>query len=267
MQHPNYQSLEEIPRSIGCKVSQWKLSHSFNWECDLDVINETVISTTKAIAIINPHNPTGVLMTRTDVESVINIASNNDAYIFSDEVYRFSEYDEADRLPALCDIYDKAVSLGVMSKSLGLPGLRIGWIATRDEAAFKKITEIKDFITICNSAPSEFLATIALKNLKIVSDRNLGIIQSNLSLLDQFFNRYSDVIRWVRPKAGPISLAEIIHPIDMDQFCMTLRDKEGVLVLPGSIFDYSNQHFRLGFGRQNLPEALERFSRFLDGEF
>lgn len=267
VQHPNYQSLEEIPRSIGCEISQWKLSHHNHWRCDLDFLNNAVTSQTKAIALINPHNPTGALMTKGEIDNVIAIASRNDAYIFSDEVYRLSEYNEENALPALCDIYEKAISLGVMSKSLGLPGLRIGWIATRDKTAFDKIAQIKDFITICNSAPSEFLATIALENVKKISTRNLGIIQSNLSLLDQFFNQYQDIVRWVRPQAGPISLAEIIPSIDMGEFCMNLRDKEGVLLLPGSIFDYNNQHFRLGFGRQNMPEALDRFSRFLDTAF
>ncbi len=267
VQHPNYQSLEEIPKSIGCKVDQWKMSHLDNWECDMDFVHDKVGPSTKAIAVINPHNPTGSLMTRADIDDLVSIAARYGSYIFSDEVYRLSEYHKEDALPALCDIYDKAISLGVLSKSLGLPGLRIGWIATRDKEALSKIAQIKDFITICNSAPSEFLSTIALKNVTKLANRNLDIIQSNLLLLDQFFDNYQYVVKWVRPKSGPITLAEIIPSVDMEAFCMDLRESEGVLLLPGSIFDYDNQHFRIGFGRANMPEALERFSRFLDKTF
>lgn len=267
VQHPNYQSLEGIPSSIGCKISQWKLSHSNNWQFDMDFLKKETTSATKAIALNNPHNPTGALMSRSEVDDVVSIAAKNDAYIFSDEVYKFSEYDAQDRLPSLCDLYEKGISLGVLSKSLGLPGLRIGWIATRDKAAFKKITQLKDFITICNSAPSEFLATIALNNLESIVERNLDIIHSNLSILDSFFDQFSDVIRWVRPKAGPITLAEITRKVDMDKFCETLRDQQGVLLIPGNIFEYDNQHFRLGYGRKNMPEALERFSDFLVKDF
>ena len=206
-------------------------------------------------------------MTRDEIDEVIASVSQHGSYIFSDEVYRFSEYNEEDRLPALCDIYDRAISLGVMSKSLGLPGLRIGWIATRDRDAFNRIARIKDYITICNSAPSEFLASIALRNIEFVSSRCLGILKSNLTILDQFFDQYQAIITWVRPKAGPISLAELIPSVDMEIFSKQLRDKEGVLILPGSIFDYNNQHFRLGFGRLNMPQALDRFSNFLDKQF
>lgn len=267
VQHPNYQSLQEIPTSIGCEISQWELSHSDSWSFHLDKLERLIKPNTRAICINNPHNPTGAIMSGDELNELISIASKHDLYIFSDEVYRFSEYDQADRLPAVCDLYEKGASLGVMSKSFGLPGLRIGWITTRDNNLFKSIAQIKDFITICNSAPSEFLATIALRNIDVLMKRNMRIIRKNLKLLDEFFKQHNQQVRWVRPKAGPITLVEIIPKIDMTAFSEHLRKEQGVLILPGSIFDYSDQHFRLGFGRDNLPAALKKFEGFLIKSF
>jgi len=95
-------------------------------------------------------------MTSDEFNAVFEIARQNDLYVFSDEVYRFSEYDQNLRLPAMCDVYEKAISLGVMSKSFGLPGLRIGWTATKSKEVMDEMEIFKDYITICNSGPSEF---------------------------------------------------------------------------------------------------------------
>ena len=107
--------------------------------------------------------------------------------VFSDEVYRFLEYKEADRLPAFCELNERAVSLGVMSKSFGLAGLRIGWVITRNKNIYKEMALFKDYTTICNSAPSEYLATVALRNREPILTRNLGIIRNNLKSLNVFF--------------------------------------------------------------------------------
>jgi aspartate/methionine/tyrosine aminotransferase len=182
--------------------------------------------------------------------------------LFSDEVYRESEYDPSTRLPAACDLGGHAISLGVTSKTYGLAGLRIGWIATKNRRIYERMTSIRDYTTICNSAPSEFLAEVAMRNRQKLIDRNLGIIQRNLSVMDDFFPRHANLFSWIRPRAGSMAFPRYLGG-DMEAFCDELVHKAGVLLLPGSMYNDSSNHFRLGLGRKNLPEAVARLEEFL----
>ncbi|HEX2696307.1 MAG TPA: aminotransferase class I/II-fold pyridoxal phosphate-dependent enzyme, partial [Anaerolineales bacterium] len=123
---PGYQSLAEVARAAGCEVSPWAAREENGWTLDLNELRGLLKPNTKAIVINTPHNPTGHLMSRTDFESVHRFARENNLLLFSDEVYRESEYDPSTRLPAACDLDDHAISLGVTSKTYGLAGLRIG---------------------------------------------------------------------------------------------------------------------------------------------
>ena len=158
VQYPAYQSLYEIANSIGCEVTRWIMGDKHNWELDINFLQNNIKKNTKAIVINLPHNPTGYLASKEKFNTIVDIAKKNNVTVFSDEVYRFLEYDKKDRLQAMTDIYDKGVSINVMSKSFGLAGLRIGWIATKDKALLSRMVSFKDYTTICNSAPSEFLA-------------------------------------------------------------------------------------------------------------
>jgi len=259
---PCYQSLAEIARSIGCRVSLWKAHEENGWALDIDELKQSIQSDTKAIIINTPHNPTGFLMPSDEFQEVSRIARENEIILFSDEVYRESEFREEDRLPAACDFGEHAVSLGVMSKTYGLPGLRIGWIATRNAEVYDGMAALKDFTTICNSAPSEFLAELALRHRKALAERNLGIITRNLAVLDEFFARHPDRFAWKRPKAGSIGFPQLLGA-DVDEFCKALVKSAGVLLLPGTLYDDNGNHFRIGFGRKNLPEAIGRLEQFL----
>ena len=263
VQFPTYQSLYEIANGIGCQVSEWRMDADNNWELDLDFLNKTITPKTKAIVINFPNNPTGYTISEEKMNRIVEIAREHDICIFSDEVYRFLEYDESDRLPCLCDIYDKGVSLGVMSKSFGLAGLRIGWMVTKDKTLFNRMASFKDFTTICSSGPSEFFTILALRHKDFILERNLEIIRSNLQLLESFFDRYPDRFRWIKPKAGPLAFPEVLFTDDAESFCLDLVKKKGVLLAPGNIFNYDNNHVRIGFGRKNMPEALARLEEYL----
>jgi aspartate/methionine/tyrosine aminotransferase len=145
-----------------------------------------------------------------------------------------------------------------MSKSFALAGLRIGWLATRDEALLAKCASFKDYTTICSSAPSEILALIALRARDRVLARSLRIVADNLELLDGFFRRQSARFAWVPPRAGSVAFPRLLGDVPIDRFAAELVEAEGVLLLPASQFGYPGNHFRLGYGRENLPEALER---------
>jgi aspartate/methionine/tyrosine aminotransferase len=259
---PGYQSLTEAARGAGCDISLWKAREENNWALDLDELRHLMRTNTKAIVINTPHNPTGYLMSRADYDAVHHFAQENKLLVFSDEVYRESEYDPAMRLPAGCDYGEHAVSLGVTSKTYGLAGLRIGWIATKNKTIYEKMASLKDYTTICNSAPSEFLAEVGMRNRKKLVERNINIIKENISIIEGLFTRYSSFFTWVRPQAGSMAYPRY-HGGNVEKFCDELVKKAGVLLLPGTVYDDSSNHFRLGLGRKNLPQAVERLEEFL----
>ena len=260
---PCYQSLFEVARSIGCQVTRWNAREENGWALDLDELQQLIRPNTKAVIMNTPHNPTGYLMPPQTFQEISRICRGKGIILFSDEVYRESEYRQTDRLPAACDLAEHTVSLGVMSKTYGLAGLRIGWIATHNANICDRMAVLKDYTTICNSAPSEFLAELALRHREKLVARNLAIISGNLALLDQFFASHADRFSWQRPQAGAIGFPRLIGE-DVEDFCQDLVEKAGVLLLPGTLYDDPGNHFRIGFGRKNFPDALARWEEFLE---
>jgi aspartate/methionine/tyrosine aminotransferase len=182
-----------------------------------------------------------------------------------DEVYRDLEYDPADRLPAGAEALERGVSLGVMSKSFAMAGLRIGWLATRDRDLLARCAAFKDYTTICSSAPSEVLALIALRAADTVLARSRAIVAANLEVVDAFLEDWADRFSWVRPRAGSVGFPRLTVPgVSIDDWAADLVETEGVLLLPGSQFAFGGNHFRLGLGRTDLPDALERLTRFAE---
>ena len=259
---PHYQSLSEVAKGIGCMVSPWRAREENGWALDLDELRHLMRPSTKAIVVNLPHNPTGYLMSLVDFDALNTFAQENNLLLFSDEVYRESEYAVADRLPAAVDYGTHAVSLGVTSKTYGLAGLRIGWLATQNRDLYNKMASLKDYTTICNSAPSEFLAELAMRHRTRLANRNLEIIKHNLTIVDDLFTRYSSLFSWHRPKAGSMGFPKLLRG-DVETFCDDLVKKAGVLLLPGSVYDDAHNHFRLGLGRKNFPQAVERLEGYL----
>lgn len=259
---PHYQALSEVAKGIGCDISLWYAREENGWALDLDELTRLLRPATKAIIVNLPHNPTGYLMPRADFDALNHLAQENNLLLFSDEVYRESEYDIKDRLPAAVDYGAHAVSLGVTSKTYGLAGLRIGWVATKNRDLYNKMTSLKDYTTICNSAPSEFLAEVAIRHRAQLANRNLEIIKHNLTIIDTLFTHHASLFAWNRPKAGSMGFPKLLQG-NVESFCDDLVKKAGVLLLPGSMYDETNNHFRLGLGRKNLPQAVERLEEYL----
>ena len=260
---PCYQSLRDVASAIGCDVTKWTGQEHKRWELDLEFLRTQITPATKAIVINCPHNPTGYLPTQETFREILEIAREHHLTLFSDEVYRGLEYNPDDRLPAACDLYENAVSLGVMSKTYGLAGLRIGWIATKSQEIYSKMAAFKDYTSICSSAPSEFLATLALRHKEELVQRNRAIVLNNLHQLNNFFSTYQDLFDWIAPKAGPIAFPRLKTDQGVETFCLDLAHKKGVLLLPGNYYDFGDKHFRIGFGRRNMPEALAHFEEYL----
>ena len=264
VQFPAYQSLYEVAKSIGAELTYWKVKEENNWELDIDFLKQNIRKNTKAIILNLPHNPTGYLMDKNKLEQIIKIAREKNIFVFCDEVYRFLEYKDEYRLPAVCDLYENSFSVGAMSKAFALPGLRIGWISTRNKKVLEEIAAFKDYTTICSSAPSEFLSLIALRNKEKVFKRNLGIILKNLKILNSFFTKYKEIFSWIPPKAGTIAFPCIKQDINIENFSLDLVEKKGVFLLPSTVYDFGNKNFRIGFGRNNFKVCLEKFEEYLN---
>ena len=245
MHWPCDQSLAETARSTGADVSAWQARLENGWALDLDELRALLRPNTRAVVVNTPHNPTGYLMTQQDFEGLHRIVADHGALLLSDEVYRESEYSITDRLPAACDMGAHAVSLGVMSKTYGLAGLRIGWLATHDRRLLARVSQLKDYTSICNSAPSEFLAELALRHRETLVKRNLDIIRSNLKILDDIFSRHPERFEWQRPKAGAIAFPKLLGA-DVGDFCTDLVEQSGVMLVPGAVFGDDGNHFRIG---------------------
>jgi aspartate/methionine/tyrosine aminotransferase len=260
---PGYQSLYEIAEGKGCEVTKWQPDEQRGWKFDAGFLEKNIKSATKLLVINFPHNPTGYLPSREDFWKILEIAKKHNLYIFSDEMYRYLEYSEQDRLPSACEVYDKAVTLFGMSKTFGLAGARIGWLVTKNRELFEKMAIFKDYTTICSSAPSEILSLIVLKNKEKIIKRHLDKIKANLNLLDDFFIRFGNLFSWVRPKAGTIAFPKLIFSQSSFDFCQGAVKDGGIMVLPSTVYDFDDKHFRLGFGRENMPEALLKFEEYI----
>lgn len=254
---PNYQSAETVPLSV-CEVTGVPLrcdpAVKGGWRLDLDDVRAVIRPNTKLVSLNVPHNPTGMLLPRTELDALIALCRERGIYILSDEVYRGIELDPADRLPQIADVYERGVSLNVMSKAYGLPGLRIGWIASQDGALMQKVERYKHYLSIANSGPSEILALIVLKARDQILRRNHNLLLDNVRLLEGLWGDYPGLVHWQRPLGGCVAFPRYIGPGSGEAFCRAMIEESGVLLLPSSIYvsdltDIPPDHFRIGFGR------------------
>ena len=265
---PNYQSLQELPLAL-CDVSGIALDETNLWALDVDAVHAALRPNTRLIVANFPHNPTGRIIPRTDFVALAELAAANDIVFFSDEVYRGLERDPATRLPQAADLSPSAMSLGVMSKAYGLAGLRIGWIACRDRAVLSRMERVKHYLSICNSAPSEALALIALRSRDRILERTRGIVAANIEMLDAFFEDRRDLFAWYVPDGGCTGYPRYLGDDGVEEFCRAAVEEAGVLLLPGSVYasplvPTPPDRFRIGFGRRNVTEALAALGAHLD---
>jgi aspartate/methionine/tyrosine aminotransferase len=259
--HPAYQSLYEVARARGCQVSAWpvELDVAGNaWKVDLDRLAKLIRPDTRLLIVNFPHNPTGFLPDRATLDGILELARQHNLIVFSDEMYRGLEHEPERRLPPVCDSYERGISLSGMSKALALPGLRLGWLATRAADVMPAWMQYKDYTTICSSAPSEVLALIGLRASRQLLDRSRAIVAANLAAARAAFDKLPNRLTWVEPGGGSIAFPGWTGPGSAETFCQAALARESVMIVPGSIFDYPGSHFRLGLGRRNFPEALAR---------
>ena len=258
---PNYQAAETVPLSI-CAVSGIPLDVDQNWNLDIDQIAAAIRPNTKLISINFPNNPTGKIIPRADFDALVDLCRPNGIWLFSDEVYRLIERDPDIRLPQAVDIYERGISLNVMSKAYGLPGLRIGWLACKDRELLQRFERYKHYLSICNSAPSEQLALIALNHRDAILERNRKLVGDNLALYAELFNSHPQLFAWNPPDGGCVGFIRYLGDDGVESFAKRLVEEAGVLFLPSSIYhselnEVPRNCFRFGYGRIYVPEGLE----------
>ncbi len=260
---PCYQSLATLPQSLGAEMTRVVLDPKNQWRLDLEKVKAAFRPNTKLLNLNYPHNPTGALLSKKVFEGLVGLARERGAYIFCDEVYRYLEVDEAKRLPSIADVYEKGIALNVMSKAFGLAGLRIGWLATQDVDLLQRVGSYKLYTSICNSAPSEILALMALRAKEKILKRNRKVMLDNLKTLESFMKRHQNILSWVPPQSGTTAVLKLLLPVPIEEFSEELVEKMGVLIMPGNVFDLPGNFFRIGFGKKNMSVALDRFEQFL----
>ncbi|NFV12475.1 aminotransferase [Clostridium sporogenes] len=259
---PTYQQHYSIPESIGAKVDILKLSFENNFLPKVEDLKKMVNSNTKLITINNPNNPSGSLIPLNLFKQIIDIAKSVDAYILSDEVYRGISEDGS-YMPSIVDFYEKGISVGSMSKTFSLAGLRLGWIVSKDEKIIELCKKRRDYDTISCGVLDDIFASLALENKDAILDRNSKIVMKNRELLHKWVISEPRV-SYVKPVAGNTAL--IYYDADMHsyEFCEKLLKETGVFYTPGECFDL-DYCFRIGyaFDSKTLMEGLEKTSEFI----
>lgn len=265
---PNYQSMETLPVTIAGAVTGVPLRPENNWRLDIADVRAALRPNTRLICVNFPNNPTGAIADQQTFAALAALCAERGIHLFSDEVYRGLERDPALRLPQAAELFERGISLNVMSKAYGLPGLRIGWIACRDHALLERMEKMKHYLSICNSRPSEVLATIALKARETILERNRALVAANLGKLGAFFAAFADLYEWREPDGGCVGFARYRGEDGVETHCRRLVEEAGVLLLPSSLFvsdllPVAADRFRVGFGRKDIEIGLDAWRRHL----
>jgi aspartate/methionine/tyrosine aminotransferase len=249
---------------MGAKVKKLRLLMDNKYKPNIDQLADMINENTDLLILNYPHNPTGAVIEQNDLEKICELAEYYNIPILSDEIYRGLEYKATDRAPPAADLYENAISVAGLSKVYGLPGIRIGWLASKNKELLDRIWSFRDFTSICNGVLNEIVAEIALKNRELLRERGRKIAVKNFEILKQWVEDHSDVISWVPPKAAVLTMLMYHFDMDSETFCRGLAEEQSVFTAPGSCFETEKQ-FRVGFGydTERLKEGLKRLSEYL----
>lgn len=259
---PTYQQHYSIPESIGAEVECLRLRPENNFLPDLDELREMVRPNTRLIAINNPNNPTGSLMDETFLKKIVEIARSCGAWLLCDEVYRGIDQSGSGTTAAIADLYEKGISTAGVSKSFSLAGLRLGWVIAPQEV-IEAVMIHRDYNTISVGMINDYLATLALENHEALLGRSRAISRENLSYVSEWIEA-EEKISWIKPQSGTTAFLKLGFDMSSREFCISLLEKTGVLLTPGSALDIEG-YVRLGFAgnTQELRTGLEKMSEFL----
>jgi len=247
VEHPNYPSNYEVPRSLGCKVDLLPLRFENNFKPDLDELRELVTPQTKLISLTHPNNPTGSMISKRDLEQLLDIVESHNYYLIFDETYRELSFNN--KLPTAASLSSRAISVSTMSKAYGLPGIRIGWIATKDKSILEAVLATREQVSICNSAIGEAVATSVLQKKDKFLTNARQHAAKNLQLVIAWMEAQEN-LEWVKPEAGVVCFPRIKQDIlpDPEELYRSLAEEYETFIIPGRCFEMDNRYFRIGYG-------------------
>ena len=267
---PNYQSAETVPAAI-CETTGVPMRiEGGKWRLDIDAIKDAIRPNTRLISLNFPHNPTGALMPRADLDALITLARADGIYILCDEVYRGVELDPNLQMPQIADVYERGISLNVLSKAYGLPGLRIGWLASPDRDVLQRVERYKHYLSICNAAPAERLGMIALAAREQIFARNRALLQRNLTAFEALLADFPGLIDFSAPEGGCVAYPRYTGPGTVETFCADLIENHGILLLPAGLYRSDlgatpDDRFRIGLGRDRaVADGITALRRYFE---
>lgn len=260
---PNYQQHYSIPESLGAHVKRLELKAEDGYLPDLSELKRLVTPGTRLIALSNPNNPTGALLPEAMLVEIADIARAANAWIVADEVYRGTPQQGDALTPSLADLYEQGISIGSMSKSFSLAGLRLGWISAPTEL-LREVEIHRDYNTISVGMLDDHFAALALEHADKVLARSQHIVRTNLAILDQWLTT-QPMLSYVKPMGGTTALVKYQAKLSSVEFCTRLLEATGVLFTPGSALEMEG-HVRIGYAnnQQVLTEGLARAAAFLE---
>jgi aspartate/methionine/tyrosine aminotransferase len=262
---PAYDALLNLPQEFGCRLSCWHLKKDKEgnaWTLDLPDLERLLAQGARLLVVNFPHNPTGFLPTRDELAQILELCRAYRVTLFADEMYKGLEYASADTLPSVADLEDTAVTLSGASKTLGLPGLRLGWLTIKDPSRYRDAVNTKTYTSMCSTRASEYLGVMAVNATPRLIAKNLEIIRGNLKLATDFFQKWRERLRWLPPEAGSVSLVEVLHG-SAEAFCHSLATEQGIVLLPARFMGCPGEYVRMGLGRKNFGECLAALDQAL----
>lgn len=254
---PTYQQHYSIPQSLGADVKLIFLREENNWLPDLEELDRIITSKTKVLCLNNPNNPTGAVIPDWLLYEIVKIAQKNNVWILSDEVYRGLNLYGNPYSKSIADIYEKGISVGSMSKTYSLPGLRLGWVTGRIDL-INEINHQRQYNTISVSILDDYFSAIALENKDCIAHRNFEIMKTGLKTLNDWIKNNPN-FECVAPTGGSTTFVKYNFDIPSREFCKKIQQKTGVALLPGETLEVEG-YFRLGFCADNLEIALNKIS-------
>lgn len=251
---PNFPSLYEVPLSLERDVSFMQLRFEDQFKPDLDRLKAMIRPETKMMLLTHPNNPAGSVITDAELEQLVALAEEKDIYLLMDETYR--ELSFAPPPPLAASLSPKVISITSMSKSYGLPGIRVGWVVSHEEV-IRGVCAVREQVTICNPAISEVIALEVLRRKDALLEGIRSKVQGNYKIMKNWLAERQD-LEWVEPQSGVVAFPRLVEDTPADDMCRLLVEKYRTFVVPGYCFGMP-RYFRLGFGgtEDELKKGLE----------
>ncbi len=263
VQSPIYQALTSVAAWCGAETTLWPASERDAWRPQLENLRRLLRPTTRLIVVNFPHSPTGFVPDQDYLEQLSSLADDAGITVICDEIYRGLPLTDAGEPPSLADLSRRAVVLNSISKVYGLPGLRVGWVATRNEEALVNVKRLRMHFNSFVGAPSEFLATLALRQTERILGRNLALAKNNLAQLQRFLTQHPDLFSCHDPRGGVVVFPRWLGEESTTVLSERLLREAGLLLAPSAYFAAGERHVRIGFGTSTLPGSLAVFEEYL----